>query len=94
VEDWQVWSPRVSRLAGIGIVLFGLYEALRTKGDLCPPCPPGLQCACDVGPPTHPHVLLGCLLVLLGVGLLVGTVLIARRWMALLYPPRRRNPQW
>jgi Na+/H+ antiporter NhaB len=78
LDSRRTWRRRIGTASGVAMVLVGVAIALLLTPDHCQPSTPTRQYACDVGPPTHPHFLLGLLVAALGVCVLVGS----RRWFA------------
>jgi hypothetical protein len=75
----RTWLIRVGTVAGLGALALAAYNLLRTHQLRCG----SHRGACDLPPPTHPHLQLALLLAIGGVLILSGTVLIARLW----HPP-------
>jgi hypothetical protein len=69
---------RLGTVAGLAMLMFGLYLALLYSPTDCLPSTPEHQNACDVGTPSHPHFLLGLAVAAIGLAVWVG----ARRYFA------------
>jgi hypothetical protein len=74
-RSWLRW---VGTATGIVLVLVGLRTILVHGAFDCHPSETGTASACNFHAPTHPHLLLGLLIVALGAVLLVGS----RRYLA------------
>jgi hypothetical protein len=59
LDGHRTWMRRLGTVAGLAMLMFGLYLALLYSPTDCLPSTPEHQNACDVGTPSHPHFLLG-----------------------------------
>jgi hypothetical protein len=73
LDSRRTWMRRIGTLVGVGIVLVGLYVALLVTNTHCRPSTPQRQYACDVGPPSHPHFVLGVMIAVAGLAILVAS---------------------
>jgi hypothetical protein len=73
LDSRRTWLRRIGTISGLATVVLGLYTALIHTGDHCRPSTPKRQFACDRDPPSHPHILLGLLIALVGVAAVVGS---------------------
>jgi hypothetical protein len=78
LDSRRTWLRRIGTVGGIAVILLGLYLALIPTTPFCPPSTPQRQYACDVGPPSHPHVVLGLAVAVAGLALLIAS----RRFLA------------
>ena len=76
-DSLRSWLRRIGTVAGLAMMAYGLYTALIHKVD-CPQSTPQVGYACDPGPASHPHFLLGLLIFVAGLAVLVGS----RRYLA------------
>jgi hypothetical protein len=73
LDSRTTWLRRLGTVSGIAIVVLGLYTGFVRSTYHCPASTPQRQFACDPGPPSHPHIVLGLLIAVGGVGVLVGS---------------------
>jgi hypothetical protein len=76
---------RLATVTGLGALALAAYNAFRTHQLACGP----YRGACDLPPPTHPHLQFALLLAVTGVGILCATALLAYLWR----PPVIREPR-
>lgn len=79
VDATRTWLIRLATVTGLGVLALAAYNALRTHRLACGP----YRGACDLPPPTHPHLQLALLLAVAGVVILCATALLAYLW----HPP-------
>jgi hypothetical protein len=78
LDSRRTWLRRIGTASGLAVVLLGLYVALIHTTPYCRPSTPQRQYACDVGPPSNPHVVLGLAIAVAGLALLIAS----RRFLA------------
>jgi hypothetical protein len=72
LDSSTTWIRRLSTVAGIASIAYGLYVAVLPTKAQCPASTPTHPLACDPGPPTFPHLVLGLLIVAFGIAVLVA----------------------
>jgi len=85
VDATRTWLIRLATVTGLGVLALAADNALRTHRLACGP----FRGACDLPPPTHPHLQLAFLLAVTGVVILCATALLAYLWR----PPVTREPR-
>jgi hypothetical protein len=76
VDATRTWLIRLATVTGLGLLALAVYNALRTHQLACGP----YRGACDLPPPTHPHLQLALLLAVAGTLILCGAALLAYLW--------------
>ena len=73
LDSSTTWIRRLGTVAGIALIAYGLYVGVVPTKAQCPPSTPTHQLACDPGPPTYPHLVLGLVIVAVGIAVLVAS---------------------
>src|SRR5690349_9671062 len=87
VDATRTWLIRLATVTGLGLLALAVYNALRTHQLACGP----YRGACDLPPPTHPHLQLALLLAVAGLVILSATALVAYLWHPPVIRERRRD---
>lgn len=72
LDSSTTWIRRLGTVAGIALIVYGLYVGVLPTTAHCPPSTPTKQLACDPGEPTFPHLVLGLVIVAVGIAVLVA----------------------
>lgn len=89
MNEYRTWLLRLGTVTGLGVLALAVYNTLRTHR---------LQCgthrgACELPPPTHPHLQLALVLAVAGVLVLCVTAAVARFWSPpVVWEPRADSP--
>lgn len=85
MDATRTWLIRLGTVTGFGVLALAVYNVLRTHQIECGP----YRGACDLPPPTHPHIQLALLLAVIGIVILCATALVAYLW----HPPVTWEPR-
>jgi len=72
LDSSTTWIRRLGPVAGIALIVYGVYVGVLPTTGHCPASTPTKQLACDPGEPTFPHLVLGLVIVAVGIAVVVA----------------------